>query len=143
MADATAQRAEQSGAKRPSAKTKLTKTAVERISLPAEGEAIVWDEDLPGFGVRVATSGRRTYFFFGRVRSSRRQVKLKIGVHGTITAERARELAKVEFGKLAADKDPAEERRAAREAEKARKEAQRARRLAPTVDGLADEYLTA
>ena len=128
-----------SSARNPSAtpptKIKLTKTSVEAIQPPATGERVVWDNQLTGFGVRVACTGRRTYFVYGRTVGSR-QVRIKIGVHGAVTADMARELASIEIGKLMAGQDPSEERRQKREAE-------RARRIAPTMRGLADEYMRA
>lgn len=116
-------------------KLKLTKRSVEAIAPPDDGEIIVWDSELMGFGVRVAASGRRTYFIYGRTTGGR-QVKLKVGVHGAVTADKARENASIELGKLAAGLDPAQERREAKQAE-------RAQLAAPTVTALAGEYLAA
>jgi integrase len=114
-------------------KVKLTKISVESIKPPAAGERIVWDDALTGFGVRVSSKGRRTYFVYSRTRAGK-QVKMKLGVHGTITAPRAREIASHELGKIAAGGDPAEEKRQAKVAE--------AKRLAiPTVAQLCDRYL--
>jgi len=116
-------------------KVKLTKTAVEAIPPPAAGEIVVWDSELKGFGVRVSASGRRTYFIYSRTTGGK-QIKLKVGVHGAVTADKAREIASTEIGKLMAGQDPSRERRQARESE-------RARRIAPTMRGLGDEYLSA
>ena len=116
-------------------KVKLNKSGVEGIEPPATGERVVWDSQLTGFGVRVSYSGRRTYFVYARTIGGR-QVKVKVGVHGQVTADQARDLAEIEIGKLMAGQDPAAERRQLRELE-------RARRIAPTMNGLAEEYLTA
>jgi len=114
-------------------KIDLTKRRVEAIELPSTGERIVWDERLTGFAVRVSSTGRRTYFIQRRTDAGR-QIKLKIGVHGNITAEQARKNAERELGKLATGSDPAEARNHAR--------AEEAKRLAtPTVAELCDRYL--
>lgn len=111
----------------------LTKKSVEAISAPATGEIIIWDARMTGFGVRVSSQGRRTYFVHARTRAGR-QVKLKVGVHGTITAEVAREIAARQLGKIAAGGDPTEDRRQSKAAEAAR-------RAVPTVAELCDRYL--
>ncbi len=115
-------------------KVRLTKRSAEAIEPPATGERIVWDAALPvGSGVRVSGTGRRTYFIYARTRAGR-QVKMKIGRHGMITAELAREIAARELGKIAAGDDLAEARRLAKAAE--------AKRLAIlTVAQPADRYL--
>jgi len=120
---------------------KLTKRSVDAIRPPAHGEIIVADADLTGFALRVAAPNRRTgksrktYCVIGRTQAHR-YVKLKLGTHGAITADQARELAQVALGKLAAGDDLVEERRETRAAEKARL-------AAPTMQELAVEYLEA
>jgi integrase len=114
-------------------KVKLTKSNVEQLEPPAAGERVVWDKSLTGFGVRILPTGRRTYFIYGRTRG-KRQVKFKIGVHGTITATKAREIAEHELGKVASGSDPVEEKKQLRAAE--------TKRLGtPTVSQLCDKYL--
>lgn len=39
---------------------KLTKRTVESAK-PCRGDVFVWDEHLPGFGLRVSPSGKRGY----------------------------------------------------------------------------------
>jgi integrase len=114
-------------------KIRLTKRNVESIEPPAKGERIVWDDTITGYGVRVSSRARHTYFIHARTRGGR-QLKMKIGIHGTITAERAREIAARELGKIAGGDDPVEAKRQAKAAE--------AQRLAmPTVAQLCDRYL--
>jgi integrase len=114
-------------------KIRLTKRTVEGLEPPSSGERVVWDDALTGFGMRILATGRRTYFVYGRTRA-RRQVKLKIGVHGPITAEKAREIASRELGKIASGADPVEEKKQSRAAE--------AKRLGTlTVSQLCDKYL--
>lgn len=79
---------------------KLTKRLVESIESPQEGELLVWNIELKGFGVRIFPTGRKTYFIqyrngFGHTR------RKKIGVHGAITAELTRNEAKKILGDVA------------------------------------------
>jgi integrase len=116
-------------------KIKLTKRSVDALRLkpPATGERIVWDADLRGFGVRLSSTGRCTYFIHTRTRA-RRQIKATIGVHGQVTADQARASAKSELGRIAGGADPVEVKRQARAAE-----VKRLRTL--TVAQLCDKYL--
>jgi integrase len=117
-----------------SAKIKLTKRVVDALRPPVRGETIVWDAELKGFGLRISTTGRRTYFIHKRTKAGR-QVKAKLGTHGEITAEEARDLARQQLGRIAGGDDPADDRRRARAAEEKR------RRIL-TVAQLCDKYLT-
>jgi len=69
------------------ANEKLTKRAVDRLE-PREKDYIVFDEDLPGFGVRVMPSGKRFYLI--QYRRHGRTRRVMIGPHGPVTAEIAR-----------------------------------------------------
>jgi integrase len=75
-------------------KFKLTKRSVEAVPVPAGNakDVVIRDSELTGFGLRVTRSGSRIYFAEPRHVGRRRRVK--VGRHGTITAEQARELAK-------------------------------------------------
>lgn len=82
---------------------KLTKTVVEKLPIPETESAIFWDDELPGFGVRVWSSGKRSYFVQGRAFGKLRRIT--IGQHGkpisdteTLTADKARKIA---MGKIA------------------------------------------
>lgn len=89
---------------------KLTKRFVESIVPDPEKTLKFWDAELKGFGVIILPSGRRTYCveYRNTIRVKRR---LKIGVHGTITAEEARDLAKKRLGEVAHGEDPAEHKK--------------------------------
>ncbi len=95
-------------------KAKLTKRVVEAIPVPASGQNELWDDELGGFHVRVVPSGRRVYRL--KYRSAGRQVIAKIGEHGPLTAEQARERAKTLLGAVAEGRDPVAEQKAAAEA---------------------------
>lgn len=94
--------------------SKLTKRFVESI-VPQPGKNVQhWDSELKGFGVLVLPSGRRTYFV-QYVNENRVKKHLKIGVHGQINAEEARNLAKQHLGGIAKGEDPAAKRKANKE----------------------------
>lgn len=71
-------------------KTKLTKTKVEALELPASGQTFVWDSELTGFGVKLTPTGR-TYVAERRVNGKTRRVT--IGKHGILTTDQARKTA--------------------------------------------------
>jgi integrase len=105
---------------------KLTKRFVESIKPHERDEQLIWDSELKGFGVRVFPTGRRTYFvqYRNQCGSTRRK---KIGVHGVITADLARDEAKKLLGDVAKGEDPS-------------KDFQKSK-LKPTFEELANEYL--
>ncbi|MEN8236217.1 MAG: Arm DNA-binding domain-containing protein [Pseudomonadota bacterium] len=84
---------------------KLIKRVVEGIKPDKVKEILVWDSELKGFGVRVYATGRRTYFVQYRNEFYQTRRK-KLGVHGTITTEQAREMAKIILGEVAKGEDP-------------------------------------
>lgn len=91
---------------------KLTKTAVDNAKAPATGDAWIWDSELEGFGVRVQSSGRKTYVIRYRTRDAKRtQRKLTIARCSDMPPEKARDLARKEFAKVADGHDPAAERK--------------------------------
>lgn len=69
---------------------------------------VIWDDDLPGFGLRVFASGKRSYLI--QYRSAGRSRRYTIGVHGVWTPELARKEAKIQLGRVAQGDNPAEER---------------------------------
>lgn len=86
---------------------KLTKRAVDAAEAGAK-DYVIWDDELPGFGLRVFTSGKRSYVL--QYRSAGRSRRFTIGLHGVWTPERARQEAKAQLGRIAQGDDPAEER---------------------------------
>ena len=85
---------------------KLTKSYVEALR-PTEKSYEVWDTDIKGLGCMVHPSGRKTYYFLYRYKDARKQ-RLKVGVHGHITCEIAREIVRGWAGDLARGIDPKE-----------------------------------
>jgi len=86
---------------------KLTKRVVDAAE-PQSKDYVIWDDELPGFGLRVFKSGERSYLI--QYRSAGRSRRYSIGVHGVWTAELARKEAKIQLGRVAQGDNPAEER---------------------------------
>lgn len=105
--------------------TKITKTVIDAMT-PTASDQWRWDSTLPGFGVRVHPSGRKTFVARYRTRDGQ-QRKLTIGRCTDLTPDRARELARTAFGDAAAGGDPTQERRNIR--------------TAPTMQDLADRFM--
>lgn len=84
---------------------RLTKRSVEALPIPSDGEHFEWDDDLPGFGVRVYPSGRRAYLVQYRMRGRTRRMLL--GPHGVLTVDEARRRARTALGRVAEGIDPA------------------------------------
>ena len=92
---------------------KLTKRFVEAVAPQSKGH-VVWDDEFPGFGLRVYPSGKRSYIV--QYRSRGRSRRYTIGLHGLWTPETARREAKALLGRAAHGGDPAEEREEERKA---------------------------
>ena len=83
----------------------------------SRGRHYLWDSELRGFGLSVEVSGTKTYFVRyrpkGQGRNGRRRF-FKLGRHGDITPDQARDLAKGILGQVASGQDPAVELKADR-----------------------------
>ena len=86
---------------------KLSKKVVDAAG-PKNKDYVIWDDDLPGFGLRVFRSGKRSYVL--QYRSLGRSRRYTIGLHGVWTPETARLEAKIQLGRIAKGDNPAEER---------------------------------
>jgi excisionase family DNA binding protein len=93
---------------------KITKRGVD--ALPTDKDAVYRDSDLKGFAVRVKPSGTKIYLVRYRNRAGVER-SVSLGQHGALTAEEARNAAKVVLGKVAAGEDPSGDRAAERDAE--------------------------
>src|SRR5215469_4625688 len=106
---------------------RLSKTIVERIAA-ADQDIVLWDETLPGFGVRVKPSGARSYIVQYRSRSTGASKRLTIGRHGPLLSfDQAKKQARALLADAMRGEDPAEFRKLARKA--------------PTVGDLSADYL--
>ena len=110
---------------------KITKRAVDALKPGADGaEAVLWDTEVKGFGVRVQRGGTKSYIVHYRTGSGRRAPlrKLTIGKHGAPwTPEQARSEAKRLLGIVETGADPAADKIARKEA--------------PTLGDLAERFL--
>jgi hypothetical protein len=107
-------------------KIRLTKRAMEAIR-PAERDVLVWDAEIPGFGVKVTPKGGRIYVLQYSRRDRTRRVTIGRHGGGGLTADLARRDAEILRGIIRDGGDPA--------AEHARQ------RAIPTMRGLADRYM--
>ena len=90
----------------------ITKRTVDAIK-PTSRDQFVWDDALPGFGIKVTPSGRKVYVMQYRVAGLGRRAfakRVTLGEHGPLTPDEARKLAKRELGRVAQGSDPAAER---------------------------------
>ena len=106
---------------------KLSKSVVEKLP-PGPRDVFVWDEALPGFGVRVKPSGARSYIVQYRARDTGSSRRATIGRHGPLMSfEQAKKQARALLSDAMRGADPAAERVEARKA--------------PTMRDLCDDYL--
>jgi integrase len=120
---------------------KITKRTVDATS-PEARDVFVWDTELKGFGLKITPAGRKVnlvqYRMGGRAARVRRYT---IGQHGSIgpgglplTADRARDEAERQLGRVANGIDPAREKKAAASEHKAYNDS-------PTLSEFADTYI--
>jgi integrase len=104
---------------------RLTKSIVDGLT-PKSKDLVVWDRDLKGFGVKVTPTGKKIYFAFYRTMSGQ-QRKPSIGLHGKVTAEEARQIARKWIAAAVSGQDISGERQESR--------------AAPLIRELAQKYL--
>src|SRR5260370_13505423 len=100
----------------------LTKRAVDGAG-SKDNSYYVWDSALSGFGVRIETSGAKTFIVRYRAEGGGRSAAQRfvtVGRYGTLTPEQARKQSKTILGGVAKGEDPADERRAERHRKKRR-----------------------
>jgi integrase len=78
-----------------------------------KAEAIIFDDDIPGFGVRIRGAGSRTWIFQYKIGPRHRRVTL--GRISALPAVRAREIASELAAKVRLGGDPANDKAAARQ----------------------------
>ena len=89
----------------------LSKRVVDRLSVNGK-DAIFWDRDLAGFGVRVYPSGKKV--FVVQTRAFGRSKRVTLGTHGKLATEQARKnaaavIARIKKGQPPAPPEPAPE----------------------------------
>ena len=119
---------------------RLTKTAVEAAQ-PGERDSFVWDDRLPGFGLKVTPKGRRSYVVQYRPRGRSQAKRITLGVHGQPwTTEKAREAAEGLLLRVRNGEDPVETARAARAAADAAAEVAHEQRFEAVLDSFIRLY---
>jgi len=91
-------------------KIKLNKTNIEKLTA-TDGRAIVWDEAITGYGVRVMPTGSKTFFYQGRL--GRELIRVTIGKYPAKNPEQARKDAQTIAGQIANGTDPRPEKQEA------------------------------
>src|SRR5215831_11133960 len=91
---------------------KLTETAVRHAGVPTIGQAMIWDQAVTGFAVRILPGGSRTFWFQYRTSGGRSGTNrmVRIGAFPTISLADARKRARDLAGQAARGQDPAAER---------------------------------
>jgi integrase len=108
---------------------KLTQANIATLELPrGKSEWIVFDEKLPGFGMRLRAGGKRTWIIQYRV--GRKQRRKTLGSVDKVSAARAREAAGIDLAEVQLGSDP-----------QAKKNETRAR-AAETLEAISTRFLT-
>jgi integrase len=65
---------------------------VNKLPIPASSYEVYWDDQqgFKGFGLRVTSAGKKTYFVQRRIKGTGKEVRYTIGEHGVITCDEAR-----------------------------------------------------
>lgn len=108
--------------------TNLTKRTVDALKAQDGRETLYWDDEIPGFGLRVMPSGAKAWVIQYRNRHGRTR-RMTFGKVGRLTPDEARKEARQKLAGVDRGDDPAAARIGARNA--------------ITVSQLCDEYLAA
>lgn len=92
---------------------KLTKRLVDAAEIRAT-EYFIWDDEIPGFGLRVLPSKRKSYIV--QYRAGRRSRRMSLGLGTVLTCEQARTRAIAIIAAAKNGEDPAAKRDADRQA---------------------------
>ena len=94
---------------------RLTKRSIDTLKPNPGSDVFRWCGELRGFGIRIKSSGTRTFLI--QYRTSRgRTRRYSIGQYGRLTVEQARREAKIKLAEVARGEDPSEARRVTRNA---------------------------
>ncbi|MEA2937749.1 MAG: hypothetical protein QOC56_1253, partial [Alphaproteobacteria bacterium] len=100
---------------------------------PAGKLVDVMDTVVPGFGVRVSDSGRRTFMLVARYPGSRNPTRRALGEYGALTLEKARSKARDWLELIRKDQDPKHEEDRQRRSE--------ARKRANSFAAVAEDFI--
>lgn len=88
---------------------RLTKRIVDAAATEGSGWTWLGDDEVPGFGVIVYSSGTKTFALRYRTRSGRQRM-MKFGQYGELTVQEARDMARKEKVRVLEGEDPRAER---------------------------------
>ena len=92
---------------------KLTKRAIDSFIYSGDGHAkaadVRWDDSLPGFGIRIYPSGKKSFLISYRHMGRKRRMTL--GAFGVLTLDQARGMAKRKLAEVIEGEDPSEAKR--------------------------------
>lgn len=91
---------------------KLKKSTVGGIDTQGKVDYIEWDDELPGFGLRIREGGSRTYIIQYKMGAQHR--RMTIGAAAKLDPDQARRQAKRDLGRVALGQDPQGDKAAAR-----------------------------
>ena len=95
---------------------KLTKRTIDATAPSATRDVFLWDDELPGFGLRIKPNGTAKTFLIQYRNANGRSRRLTLGKMGVLTPDEARAQARQKLAEVARGQDPAETRKADREA---------------------------
>src|SRR5512144_2763793 len=119
---------------RPGEKTipriRLTKSTIDNLPV-LEKDTVYWDLGVPGFGVKVTPKGRKVFIVLYRTGGAGSKLrKYTIGPYGRVTLHHARGAAQKVFAAKLVGRDPAAEKRKAKQ-----------RIVADRVDDLLESFI--
>jgi integrase len=88
---------------------KLTKRGIDAFKAEGSTTSILWDEQLPGFGVKALSSGTKRFVLKYRAGGGGRNAKqrwMTLGTYGAITLDQGRDLARQALAEIARGGDP-------------------------------------
>ncbi len=106
---------------------KLTKTILDAAEL-RDKPYFIWCTDLAGFGARVFSSGKKTFYVDYYTKTGDRK-RMSLGAFGKLTVDEARKMARITLGDTLRGEDPLLERQT--------------RRGSITISELCDDYVKA
>lgn len=96
---------------------KLTKPIIDKATY--EGRVgrryVLWDSEIPGFGLRVYPSGKKSFIL--SFRSGGQKQLLTLGQYGVLSLQQARDMAKKNLGDVVQGKNPLQQRKEIKQGE--------------------------
>lgn len=104
-------------------KLSFTNKRLSKLPVPSDRAAWHYDDDTPGFAITISPTGKRVFYYVGRVRG--KPQRIKVGEFPTLSVSDARDAVRGIVGDVARGREVAERKRAGR----------------ASVDDLFDHYL--